>query len=197
MLLSLILGCAGFVLFFVYDINSITRQNRILGCSFFAGCALIVLSTALSVYRAAVSGITLQPADIVLIGMGILSFACMIYCLFFALPFEETYVDPENGRSVYDKGVYAMCRHPGVIFFFLMYLFIGLALLPSDLLICGMVFSLLNLLYAAFQDCVAFPKTFYNYADYKKYVPFIIPNIKSIRLALKTLGRVDRKAENK
>lgn len=197
MLISLLLGIAGFILYFIYDINSITRRNRLLGCSFFAGCILIVCASAIQLYKAIELHAFSSASDIILIILGIISFVCLIYCLFFALPFEETYVDPEKGRGVYDKGVYALCRHPGVLCFFAMYLFIGLAALPSDLLLCGMVFSLLNFLYVIFQDLITFPKTFYDYSEYKKTVPFIIPTNKSLRRAVGTMRLNNRKEDSK
>ena len=46
------------------------------------------------------------------------AFAALIYTLFFALPFDETYAKQNNGRYVCDRGVYALCRHPGILCFF-------------------------------------------------------------------------------
>ena len=49
-----------------------------------------------------------------------------------------------------------------------------------SLLSAGMVFSVLNVLYALFQDRVTFPKTFSDYGEYRKRVPFLIPNKESV-----------------
>jgi hypothetical protein len=54
-----------------------------------------------------------------------------------------------------------------------------------------MVFSLCNLAYAWFQDCVTFPKTFCDYGDYQQKVPFLIPTRDSVRMAKKTLFPAD------
>ena len=51
------------------------------------------------------------------------------------------------------------------------------------------VFSLLDLAYAWFQDRVTFPKTFCDYEDYQKKVPFLIPTGDCIRLARQTRSR--------
>ncbi|MBE6614644.1 MAG: hypothetical protein E7631_04985 [Ruminococcaceae bacterium] len=198
MMLPLLLGCTGFVLFLLYDINSITVKNRWLEKFFFAGLVLICISTVLTLLDAlrlaAFGGI----ADTVYICLSILSFAALLYCLFFALPFDETYIVPEEKRCVYDKGVYAFCRHPGVLCFFAMYLFLGLAAMPSSsLLFCGMIFSLLNFAYVCFQDAVTFPRTFVDYHEYKKHVPFIIPTPASIRAGCKTFSRSNRKEGSK
>ena len=192
-MLSLVLGIAGFILYLLYDINSFTSQNRLLGYGFLSGSVLITISTVIELIGAFKQNAFGGAADIILIILSVISFALLIYCLFFALPFEETYVEQTNGRKVYDGGAYALCRHPGLICFFAFYLFLGLAALPSGFLITGIIFSLLNLLYAAFQDRVTFPKCFTNYVDYRKKVPFLIPNKKSIRQAAQTWARSDGK----
>ncbi len=43
--------------------------------------------------------------------------ALLIYTLFFALPFEETYCEENKLRAAYTEGVYGLCRHPGVLWF--------------------------------------------------------------------------------
>lgn len=195
MLLSLLTGIVGFILFFLYDINSYTIRNRILGCSFFAGCVLILFSTGIQLYRAWLAEVFAVPSDILLLFLAFVSFLCLIYCLFFALPFAETYVETQNERHVFDKGVYALCRHPGVLCFFALYLFLGLSALPQPLLLYGIILSFLNFLYVLFQDLVTFPKTFHDYAEYRKKTPFIIPTPQSIRLAIHTMKRDKRKED--
>ena len=41
---QIILGSAGFLLYFIYDINSVRKQNRLLQKFFAAGTILVVLS---------------------------------------------------------------------------------------------------------------------------------------------------------
>ena len=114
--------------------------------------------------------------------------AGLVYSLFFAIPFDETYARQSSGRRVCRRGVYALCRHPGILFFFGMYLFLGLAALPSPgLLARGMFFSALDLGYAWFQDRQTFPKTFCDYPDYRNNVPFLIPTKASFAEACRTL----------
>jgi hypothetical protein len=76
-----------------------------------------------------------------------------------------------------------------------MYLFLGLAALPSGLIVNGMIFSVLNLAYAWFQDHVTFPKTFCDYETYRKQAPFLIPTMNSIRRAKETWGYPHEKEE--
>lgn len=192
---SLFCGIAGFFLYFLYDINSVTIRSNLLHASFGIGTVMIAAATGIDLYTAwkisAVSG----PLDLLLIVIAALFFTALIYCLFFALPFHETYSEQTVGRAVYSKGVYALCRHPGILCFFGMFLFLGAAALPSDLLLHGMVFSLLNLAYAFFQDRITFPRTFFDYHTYRKRVPFLIPSKESLRLARETWPCKDTKED--
>ena len=192
---TLLLGLAGFGLYLIYDINSITIDCRPLRLGFLLGSLFIGGATLWQLAAAFRSGYISGLGDLVFLALGLASFGALIYCLFFALPFQETYTAPENGRPVYTCGAYALCRHPGVLCFFAMYLFWGLAALPSDVLWIGMLFSILNGMYAWFQDRVTFPKTFRNYEDYRAKAPFLIPNLASIRRARETWGDSYKKEE--
>lgn len=188
-MLSLTLGIAGFALYILYDINSISLRSRLLHGAFTAGTLLVAAATVLDTLEAWRLGAFSGAADAVLIAAAAVCFGALVYSLFFALPFQETYGDSSTGRYVCSRGVYALCRHPGILCFFGMFLFLGIAALPGRLLINGMVFSLLDLGYAWFQDRVTFPKTFCDYNAYQKEIPFLIPTGNSIRLAWQTRSR--------
>lgn len=192
---ALLLGTAGFILFFLYDINSFTLRSKPLHSTFGIGMALIAAATVLDLRAAWKAGAFSGGSDLLLLLLSAVCFAALIYCLFFALPFQETYAEPFDGRCVYDRGVYALCRHPGILCFFGTFLFAGIAALPCPLLLHGMVFSLLNLAYALFQDRITFPKTFCDYHTYRKRVPFLIPTRNSTRLAWDTRPRADGKED--
>ena len=194
-ILSLILGVVGFLLYLIYDVNSFTWQRQLPRTFFLLGTLLIGAATGLDIAAAYRSGAFGGPADGLLLAAAALSSGALIYVLFFALPFDETYAEQENGRPVCDRGAYALCRHPGIPCFFAVFLFLGLAALPSGLLGRGMLFSLLNLSYAIFQDRVTFPKTFSNYETYRKKVPFLLPTRGSIRLARQTWPRAASKED--
>lgn len=186
-MLSLCLGIAAFVLYLIYDINSFTRQWKIPHCFFLLGTGLLGLATGLDLWAAWRDGALTGTADLLLLAGALVCFAALIYALFFALPFKETYAEQSDIRRVYRGGVYALCRHPGILCFFGMYLMLGLAALPTGMILRCLLFSLLNLAYARFQDDITFPKTFCDYSDYKKHVPFLIPTKSSVAMARKTL----------
>ena len=191
-----IAGIVGFALMLVYDINSYTVNNRVLQGGFYAGCLLVVGATAAAVVKAVRAGAFSDAADVLLLSLSLISFALLIYCLFFALPFAQTYQTPQNGRRVYRCGAYALCRHPGVLCFWGVYLFLGWAALPDGRLMgMGLLFSLLNTAYAWFQDRITFPKTFCDYDEYRKTAPFLLPTVRSIVRAGQTWGALYGKEE--
>lgn len=192
---ALLMGITGFFLCFLYDINSFTLRSGLLHSTFGIGTVLIAAATALDLRIAWKAGAFSGRLDLLFLFLSVASFAALIYCLFFALPFHETYAEQNDRRSVYDRGVYALCRHPGILCFFGVFLFAGIAALPCDLLMHGMVFSLLNLAYASFQDRITFPKTFYNYHTYRERIPFLIPTRDSTRLARDTWPRASGKED--
>ena len=188
-MVSLTLGIGGFLLYLLYDVNSVTYRLRLLHGAFALGTLLVGAATALDLLEAWRLGAFSGPGDAALLLAAGACLAALVYSLFFALPFQETYRQQEQGRHVYDGGVYALCRHPGILCFFGLYLCLGLAALPGGLLAHGLVFSLLDLAYAGFQDRVTFPKTFCDYEAYRKKAPFLIPTGDSIRRARQTWGR--------
>ena len=192
---ALLCGLLGFVLYFLYDINSITLRSKLLHSSFTIGTAFIAVATGVDLWSAFKSNAFSGFTDFVFLVLSALSFAALIYCLFFALPFQETYAEQTPDRSVCDKGVYALCRHPGILCFFGTFLFLGLAARPASLLAHGMVFSALNLIYALFQDRITFPKIFSDYHIYRTRVPFLLPTSNSVRLARDSWPRKDSKED--
>lgn len=190
-MLSLFLGLAAFVLYLLYDINSFTGKIPFVHSFFTVGTVLLGVATVLDLYASWKAGCFSGLGDILLLTGAALAFAALIYCLFFALPFEQTYADQDSGSRVCRSGVYALCRHPGVLCFAAMYLLLGLAALPGRMILRGILFSALNLAYVWFQDRITFPRTFCDYEDYQKKVPFLIPTQKSVRSAWKTLFCAD------
>ena len=178
-------GIIAFALFFLYDINSVCWKKKLLHKCFFVGSLLLAAATvfqAVFAIGAAAKGIRFWACMV----LAVLSLILLADTLFFELPFEETYLDTNEKPKVYDRGMYALCRHPGVIWFFFFYIFLGAAVLPEKLLYIGIFYSMLNLLYVIFQDVWTFPRTFDDYSLYKKSTPFLLPSISSLKKAVKT-----------
>ena len=188
-------GTFSFLLFLLGDLNDAFWHRRFLKPAFLTGAALLVVSTAGSIWEHLPEA--LGPLQILSLAGALLFTALTVWALFFSFPPKEAYVEETRERKVYTGGMYALCRHPGILFFFAMYGFLGLAALPAPgLLARGMLFSFLNLGYAFFQDRFTFPRTFSDYCAYQRRIPFLIPTKSSIRLACSTLLRTDDEEAN-
>lgn len=170
-----------FCLFVIYDINSVVLRKKVLQPLFFTGCLLLAFAVGCGIFI----GIrTFQPSFLRMCVCGTLGLACMgllVHALFFSIPFSSTYV---TLRSEIDKpkvckrGVYGLCRHPGVLCLAGLCLCL-VCMIPTARMaaLCAAI-CLLNVLYAWFQDMWTFPRTFCDYAQYRQEVPFLLPEIK-------------------
>lgn len=184
-MIYIIMGLIAFVFFVLYDINSIIIKHKLFKCCFFAGTLLLTTATAGII----VTSWNLHKINIVrIISFGIpaiLFFLLLIYTLFFAIPFKNTYIQASEPSKLCNNGVYALCRHPGVLWFIGFYTFLGLAFWIPLLFAAATIFSVLNIFYVMFQDRWVFVKCFERYDDYKSDTPFLIPNSDSLKRCLK------------
>lgn len=178
------LGVMAFFLFIVYDINSIVLKNKVLKMLFLIGVLLLAFSTLGLIILVFHIDVLYHFNFYLFSLLSVLMLALLAYSLFFALPFKDTYI--KESTNVCQYGIYALCRHPGVLFLAAFYFFLGLALDSKMLLTAGLIFSLCNLAYVIFQDRWTFVRLFDDYQTYQRTTPFLIPNLQSIRLCFKT-----------
>ena len=191
----IILGTVGFFLYFIYDINSIVFRNAIMQKLFAAGSLCVAISAVWGMKDVLSKG-TRCPAAFIGFGTGSVFFLILlVYTLFFALPFGETYCEENKVRMAYTEGVYSLCRHPGVLWFAGLYFCLwGWS---GELSKGGYFLTMIawNYLYIIFQDLWTFPKTFSNYEEYKKTTPFLLPNKRSIEACFVWIKRRKRRPE--
>jgi len=184
-----VFGTIAFILFMIYDLEQTGavhhRFHKIIKFFFTAGTVLLIAATGSLLWKMHIFNGNWNIKKIFFLLLAILFLALLIYTLFFALPFEETYV-AQDAHKTYDKKMYALCRHPGVLWFAGFYFCLWLALGTKPMLVMAGWFSFLNFCYIVLQDCYTFPKVFSDYGDYKKRVPFLIPNGKSLRRCFDT-----------
>ena len=167
-----------FALFYGYDWCTVCRPRAsLLRWGFPAASALVLLATAETALSCGIT-LPLTGGQIFWALGSLLSFLLLIYALFFSLP-SGTYADPAERRCVYDGGLYALCRHPGYLAFALLYLCLTMLLGPKSR-ICFTLLCALNLIYIVLQDCWTFPHIFSDYEAYRRRVPFLVPNARSI-----------------
>ncbi len=193
-MIYLFIGFLAFLLFLLYDINSIIFRNKLLKSCFFLGIVLLAAATA-GIVISCVNEMRIDLLRTTLFGFpAIIFFIFLIYTLFFAIPFQSTYIETDHAGKVCRTGVYALCRHPGVLWFAGFYITLGFALNIPLLKAAAAVFSLLNVIYIIIQDRWTFVKSFEDYEQYRTETPFLIPNYNSIKRCIKTLkGEEDTK----
>lgn len=173
------MGFLSYVLYFIYDFNSIKRNNKFIKSFFLIGSLLNVDST---ITFCVISFRNNNIYSIIFSSICSLLFIVLEgYSLFFSIDFKETYIDDSRKRKTYTKGMYSLCRHPGVLWY--IFLFLSLGILVNNLNAIPFFFMMvgLNVLYIVYQDCYIFPKTFVDYNKYKKNTPFLVPFTKRKR----------------
>ena len=183
-------GSIAFLLYVLYDINSVKWNRKLLHYGFFLGTVLLVITTTGVVLQNTKHIENIKGSSILLLGIATIFFVLLIYTLFFALPFDKTYQNESEKRMAYTEGVYALCRHPGVLWFIGFYMFLAWGMNSREVMSYGIIISIWNVLYVILQDCYSFPLTFINYRSYQKETPFLIPTRKSIRTCLSTIYRM-------
>lgn len=176
---------SGFILFYMYDINSVTFKIPLINTFFFIGSGLIVSGSAVLIYRQ-INTISWGGSTAVWALGFVGSLALLIYTLFFALPFSNTYQN-ETANTICDTGMYALCRHPGVLWFFTTFLCLCGVFFSCETFLVFLVANAMNLAYIILQDYWIFPKLFQGYSTYKENTPFLIPTKNSIRTCFKTM----------
>ena len=172
--MKLLPGLAAFVLFVLFDLNKIRHQSRLCGLLFPLGGLLLAASTVWCVepHRFQWQAVTVFG----LLG-SVVSAAALIYTLFFALPFHDTYTEAGQ-EPVVSTGVYGLCRHPGFWPFLTLYACLWLTFRGPWLLAAAVVFPLCNGFYIYIQDRWIFPRYIHGYDEYRRAVPFLIPRRK-------------------
>lgn len=175
--MGLWLGICAFALFFLSDYNDWHMKRKVLRVCFPLGAVLLAGGTLL---RCGIGDIFVDGwLRVVVLAAALAFFLLLFYTLFFAIPREASYARPGEKRSVCTTGVYALCRHPGVLWFMGGYACLSAAAgLPA---VDSAIYSALNVLLVYVEDRIVFPKLMDGYGAYQASTPFLIPNGRSIR----------------
>ena len=178
---------AAYLLFFLYDWRTVSRKgNKGSILVFCAGCALVTIAATLLV----ISQLPSCPWDalsFIFLALALASAVLMVKALFFSLP-ADTYTAPEQSRRTYARGMYALCRHPGVLWYCMLFASLAIMLRTSAALIGCCALCAGDLTYMAFQEAWSFPHTFCDYAAYRQNVPLFFPSRASVHCAFSTSG---------
>lgn len=185
------LAALGFAAFLCHDFQSAGRlRGRVFRWGFAAGTAL--WAAAFGWLIATCARFVVPERLIFCAAAAFLSLLAEVYALFFALPFEKTYVRPDGTRRVCRDGLYGLCRHPGFWPFAAFCACLTLAA-PCGRMAAGAgLLTALDLAYIALQDAVIFPYTFSDYSDYQAGVPFLFPDAAAWRRFFASMKRGEK-----
>ncbi len=177
----ILIGCLAFVFFCIFDLNKVTFRLKAINFGFAIGIVLIAYSTIgilLGDYKMFNLAVPLR----IFFGLlSVVSLFLLLYTLFAALPFNVTYGGVESTNTVVDRGMYSLCRHPGVIWFFFFYFFLWPASGKTMIMWAGIIWTIMNVIYVYIEDRWFFPAAFNGYDIYKTRVPFLIPRLTGIK----------------
>lgn len=179
-------GSIAFILFFLFDyykIKKFTVPKDIVGlCGFgmFLYSGVMTFIKSPKIYFPLV----IQMSSTILF---ILALMLLVYSLFLELPFRTTYMSDSEENSLVDKGTYALCRHPGVLWLFLSLVFSFLATGAVLTAVAAIIWTGINIAYVYLQEKLFFQSMFQGYEQYRKSTPMLIPTKCSIKKCLNTL----------
>ena len=186
-------GTFGFIMVHLFDIVSLKRvPSGAKPCVWAMGSGLLIYSLVMLCLK---SNTLPLPVWSAWLGWGLLalSFFLLIYSLFISLPFRKTYIATGVGDRLIKSGLYALVRHPGVMWFTLVTLSLVLISKSSLLLIAAPIFILLDIVLVIVQDKFFFIKMFDGYESYQRETPMLVPNRQSINAFIKSLRPVRAK----
>lgn len=176
------LGTAAFALFFLSDCNDLWWRKHAGKALFPLAGVLLVAALAAQLHLTA-PVMRFWPGRILCLVLAAAFLWLELDALFFALPRQASYGKPGEQRAVCARGVYALCRHPGVLFFGFLMLFLWLSLGLSGW--AAAFYTLYDILLAAFEDRLVFPRRIEGYRDYWVQAPFLLPTPRSLLRCLK------------
>jgi protein-S-isoprenylcysteine O-methyltransferase Ste14 len=179
-------GAIAFIFLFIFDIYTLKnvyvkkRIFGVIGLGLFTYSSLMVAITSEKLYIP----IAIQIIAFILL---IAAVALLIYSLFLELPFVKTYGKNLHSSDLVDTGTYALCRHPGVLWFGLMFFFFFFVTGAKQLIPAGIIWTSIDVFHVFLQEKLFFPKMFPRYKSYMRDVPMLIPTGKSIKRCIETL----------
>lgn len=181
----LVIGCLSFIPLFAYDALKLKKSSKYIALLFLLGACMLLISTILLLRNAYA---LYRPGNWVFIVLSVFFFLLEVYSLFIELSIVAAYIQTEANQVV-DTGTYALCRHPGVLWFGLMYLFLALAFPSVEFFLCALCYTAMDIAYVIFEEKFIFSKRIHGYRDYMKSTPLLIPNKKSFERCLNTLNK--------
>lgn len=178
---ALLTGTFSFVPMLVSDYCRLHKRTRCAGILFLIGSGLLCVSTILLLWGSDWDRLNWTSA--VPMGLAFVSLLLLVYSVFFAVRprREDRLACPADKHPLICRGMYALCRHPGVLWLGAFYGFMALTLASWQWLLAFLLFTSGDVLYVFYQDRYIFPHTIDRYREYQKATPFLIPTVSSVK----------------
>ncbi len=175
------LGVIGFLLLFVSDVCGLREKCTFQFVSAIVGTFFIFVSSVMI--------LTLGYNYELALGFRIIGLLLAITFLLLTIYSVVIEVSKNNDdKQLITSGTYALNRHPGVLWLFLYYFFGSFFFADYMILIAGIVFTIVNIIYVHLQEMLIFKHIFENYDEYKKTTPMILPTKSSLQKCIKTIN---------
>ncbi len=168
-----ILGSAGYILLFIYDLSQLYNKPLIRYMSS-VGFLLTGLPYVILIGKYGFVQLTLY--EYIILFVLFLLTLLLVYSVLIEIPLYYHRSKPincdKNEPEIYCYGTYSFSRHPG----FIWYTCINIMFVAWNLklFLLMMILTAWNFLLILIEDKYIFPKTFKGYDTYKKAVPFIL-----------------------
>lgn len=190
-MIYIFIGLIGFLIFGASDYLTYKYPLSRWKLLFFLGAALVIFSTVkiipwkefINIYRQYNLKMRLM------VDLAVISLLLLMHSLFFIIPLKKNYIASGAKFPLVEKLEYSLCRHPGVWFLGIFYFMLWRIFEQDILLYIFISFTVADIIYVSWQDKILFLQTIEDYEDYKKRVPFLIPNIVSIKSFLKQIKK--------
>ncbi|HUX20242.1 MAG TPA: hypothetical protein VMW69_03315 [Spirochaetia bacterium] len=178
-MLYLTVGATGFLSVILYDLAQIRGMRGAASILSSIGYLCILASIVFLM-------ITVHPRTIALeflIVKGFLTsvfLILLIYSVGFEIPIalRRGGVKGATERRVVATGFYGMVRHPGFVWFALLWASIIFLYQDAVVAAVGIALVVIDFVLIVLEDLVFFPRIFCDYEEYKHRVPFLVPRMK-------------------
>lgn len=186
MYLWIVIGVCSFGCMALSDHLCVENKVPGAGILFPVGCLILAGATVGMLWASDYS--EFGAWNVWMLGLSLVMLGLLVYSVVFALRRGGSdALPPEPGQKqpLVSDGVYALCRHPGVLWLGGLYGFAWLAFGTWQWFAAAVLLTGADALYAYWQDQVIFPRSIENYAEYRKQTPFLLPTSDSIRRCLR------------
>ena len=116
-----------------------------------------------------------DAASIPAMVFGAVFLVLLFYSLFVEIPLKGTFENRDE-RKVYTSGTYGLNRHPGFLWFALFQICLMILFRRTEVYLFSSISVFFNFILILAEDLWLFPRIFTDYGEYRKKVPFLVPD---------------------